>query len=77
MAEIIAGLSILSGWSKEYILNQLTWKQVKFYYNTGWEIKQTEAKVYWGTYGSLMNGDKSKKRNDKPVKEITIGKTCE
>lgn len=41
--------------SPHYVLDKMTWNQVIFYYNQGWEAKQTEAKVHWGTYGMLMS----------------------
>lgn len=59
----------------EFLLYHMSLDQIIYYYNHGWEAKQTEAKIYWGTYGSLLNGDTSKKPNATPVKEIVIGET--
>lgn len=41
----------------DYQLDCMTLKQVIYYFNTGWKTRQTEAKVHWGTYGMLMNGE--------------------
>jgi len=51
--------------TKEYILEKMTWKQVIYYFNEGWKAKKTEARVHWGTYGALMNGESL----EKPLKD--------
>jgi len=66
----------LTGWKKEYILDEMTWVQVKYYYNIGWETKQTEAKVHWGTYGSLMsesNPENPQRKQSRPdIEELRL-----
>lgn len=59
--------------SKDYVLDYMTWKQVVYYYNVGWDAKQTEAKVHWGTYGALLNGEgKDSKGTIRDPGEITL-----
>lgn len=60
--------------SKDYVLDLMSWDQVVYYYNNGWEAKQTEAKVHWGTYGMLMSGENpdkpGKNTSDPTIEEI-------
>jgi hypothetical protein len=44
--------------TKDYCLDELSLPQLIKYYQKGWETKQTEARVTWGTLGTLLNGDK-------------------
>ncbi len=66
---------MMFAWAKpDYLLDCMSLDQIVFYYNKGWEAKQTEAKVHWGTYGMLMSGDKNEPQNKKssglPIEEI-------
>jgi len=60
--------------SPHYVLDQMTWDQVIFYYNQGWTAKQTEARVHWGTYGMLMNEGnpeaQPKQKASVPIEEV-------
>jgi len=60
----------------EYLLDNMSLDQIIYYYNTGWETKQTEAKVHWGTYGSLMsesNSGTSLKKQSRPnIEELRL-----
>ena len=68
-------MGLMFQWAtKEYLLKKMSLRQIIFYYNYGWEAKQTEAKVHWGTYGQLMSGEtnepQNKKRTGVPIEEI-------
>jgi len=59
----------------------MTWKQVIYYYNCGWEAKRTEAKVFWGTYGALLNNEKGSHGNsissiEKPKQSLDEIRKC-
>jgi hypothetical protein len=49
-------MGLMFAWAtREYLLNNMSLDQIIYYYNEGWEAKQTEAKVHWGTYGAMMS----------------------
>ncbi len=51
----------------------MTWKQVIYYYNIGWNAKETEAKIHWGTYGKMTEDSSEtpeKKASNPDIEEI-------
>jgi len=60
----------------QYLLENMALDQIIYYYNIGWETKQTEAKVHWGTYGSLMSesspGTQTKKQYRPNIEELRL-----
>jgi len=60
----------------EYLLDKMSLDQIIYYYNIGWETKQTEAKVHWGTYGSLMsesNPENPQRKQSRPdIEELRL-----
>ena len=46
----------------EKCLDEMSLSQLVMYHKKGWEAKQTEAKVHWGTYGQLMSDGNPEKQ---------------
>ncbi len=52
-------LSIIYPWGEpEYLLSNYSLEQLVFLREEGWKAKETEARVYWGVLGELLNGNK-------------------
>lgn len=70
-------MGLMFPWAtKEYLLKKMSLRQIIFYYNLGWEAKQTEAKIYWGTYGQMMsenNQETQQKNKSRPeIEEMRL-----
>jgi hypothetical protein len=67
-------MGLMFAWATpEYLLNNMSSDQIIYYYNQGWEARQLEAKVHWGTYGQLMsegNPESQNKESRPDIEEI-------
>lgn len=53
---------MMFSWAKkEYLLDNMSIEQVLYYHEIGWNARQTEAMVYWGMLGQLLNGEDPQK----------------
>lgn len=48
----------------DYLLDRMSIEQIVYYYNKGWEARELEAKIHWGTYGQLLQGDDDQKPSE-------------
>jgi hypothetical protein len=65
--------------TKDYCLDELSLPQLIKYYQKGWKTKQIEARVNWGTLGTLLNGEKLGKVEasvEKPGQDIEEIRHC-
>ena len=62
---------MLYSWATpEKLLDEMSLDQLIMYHRHGWDAKQTEAKMYWGTYGMLMNESNPEAQQKKPLAPI-------
>lgn len=62
-------MGLMFSWATpEYLLDKMSLDAIVYYFNEGWEAKQTEAKVHWGTYGQLMS--ESDPEAEKPIQKV-------